>query len=75
MKNWKIYEEGFQVLEGSAKAHYLGEAQGETFIDACKNFIKENNRGEIREYNGVQYACDWGCKWYPTLEEAQKDFC
>ena len=28
-------------MEGSAKAHYLGTASGETFLDACKNYIKD----------------------------------
>lgn len=71
MKTYDIYEEGFQVMEGSATAHYVGSAVGEDFLDACKNYIAAHpGSGEIR--NG--YACNWGCRWFPTLSEAQKSF-
>lgn len=60
MRTYNIYEEGFQVMEGSATAHYLGAAQGETFIDACKNFIRETQHGCIKVDNdGNEYASDW----------------
>lgn len=73
LKWYDIYEEGFVVMEGHGRAHYLGGAYGNTFIEACKNFIKETGQGEIRrDENGNEYACDWGCRWFPTLEGAQK---
>lgn len=75
MQIFHIYEEGFSVMEGSVGAHYLGTAYGETFIDACKNFIAEGHKGCIRiDENGNEYASDWGCRWFPTLEEAQRSF-
>lgn len=75
MRTYNIYEEGFQVMEGSATAHYLGTARGETFIDACKNFIRETQQGCIKiDNDGNEYASDWGCRWFPTLEEAQRSF-
>ena len=75
MKEWDIYEEGFQVMGGSAKAHYLGKGYGETFLDACKEFISRGNRGEIRICkDGREVPMYWGCAWFPTLEEAQKSF-
>lgn len=75
MKTYEIYEEGFWVMEGHGKAHYLGSAPGETFLDACKNYIKETGRGEIDVDNdGNEYASDWGCRWFPTLERAQRSF-
>lgn len=75
MRTYNIYEEGFQVMEGSATAHYLGTARGETFIDACKNFIRATQHGCIKvDNNGNEYASDWGCRWFPTLEEAQRSF-
>lgn len=71
-----IYEEGFCINGGSAQAHYIGCAHGKTFLDACKNYIKEHpNSGEIRkDYDGNQFACNWGCRWFPSLSEAQKSF-
>lgn len=75
MKTYNIYEEWFCVMEGSAKAHYLGTASGETFLDACKNYIKETGRGKINvDSDGNEYASDWGCRWFPTLAEAQRSF-
>lgn len=75
LKMYEIYEEGFQVMEGSARAHYIGSAMGENFLDACQNLIKEIGRGEIKtSRSGRKYAADWGCEWFPTLEEAQRSF-
>ena len=73
LKWYDIYEEGFVVMEDHVRAHYLGSAFGNTFIEACKNLIEVTGQGEIRrDENGNEYACDWGCRWFPTLEEAQK---
>jgi len=75
MKTYKIYEEGYRATGESVGAHYVGEAEGKSFIDACKNFIKKNNKGKIKiDSFGNEYAADWGCRWFPTLEEAQKSF-
>ena len=75
IKTYQIYEEGYRATGESAGAHYVGEAEGKSFIDACKNFIKKNNKGKINiDSHGNEYASDWGCRWFPTLEEAQKSF-
>lgn len=75
METFTIYEEGFQVMEGTGRAHYIGIGQGETFLDACKDFIAKTGYGEIKtDANGNEYACEWGCRWFPTLEEAQRSF-
>ena len=79
MKTYAIYEEGFVVMEGSAQAHYIGSAEGIDFLDACKNYIAKNpGAGEIRKGNHLgkdyEYACSWGCRWFPTLAEAQRSF-
>lgn len=41
MSKFAIYEEGFSVMEGDGHARYLGSAEGEIFLDACKNYISE----------------------------------
>ena len=79
MKIFDIYEEGFIVMEGSAKAHYVGSAEGENFLEACRNYIAKNpGSGYIRSFtvNGEkrEFACSWGCRWFPTLAEAQESF-
>lgn len=75
MKTYHIYEEGYRATGESVGAHYVGDAEGKSFIDACKNFIKKNHKGKIKiDSSGNEYASDWGCRWFPTLEEAQKSF-
>lgn len=76
MKRFDIYEEGFCVMEGSASAHYVGEGYGDTFLDACRDYINRTGYGEIRvdEDTGREYACEWGCEWFPTLFEAARSF-
>ncbi len=74
-----IYEEGCMVqgMDSPIGAHYIGFAYGETFIEACKNYIKEYPRcgGEIRkDSSGKEYACNWGCRWFSTYSEAAKSF-
>ena len=74
-KLYDIYEEGFCVMGGSAGARYLGSSTGEDFLDACKTYIAETGVGEIRKNDdGSEYACDLGCRWFPTLAEAQASF-
>ena len=54
LKTFDIYEEGFVVMEGSAKAHYIGSANGEDFLDACKRFIEATGTGYINtRYAGI----------------------
>ncbi len=72
-----IYEEGFMAsgMDAPVKAHFVGVARGNDFIDACKNYISDGHHGTIgRDFNGNEYAHDWGCRWFPTLEDAQKSF-
>ncbi len=73
--NFNIYMEGFVTNGESGKAIFLATSEGDTFIEACKNYIKKTGHGEIRvDKNGNEYASYWGCRWFPTLEEAQ-EFC
>ena len=75
MKKFEIYQEGFKVMEGEAKAHSIGFGYGETFEEACEEFHNRTSRGEKRKLkDGSIIYSDWGCKWFPTLEEAQKSF-
>ena len=75
-KRYDIYEEGFAFMEGSGHAHYVGEGYGETFLDACKDYISRTGNGEVcvDELTGEEYACDWGCRWFPTFTEALRSF-
>lgn len=77
MHKFSIYEEGFMLtgMDVPARAHLIGFSYGDTFLDACKQFIRDGHPGEICSgKDGVEFAHDWGCRWFPTLEEAQKSF-
>ncbi len=70
---FKIYMEGFATLGERGRAYFLGTSKGDTFIEACKNYIKTTGQGCIRvDENGNEYASYWGCRWFPTLEEARE---
>lgn len=75
MDKFEIFEEGFVVMEGETIAHSIGYGYGNTFQEACEEYIKRTGRGERKiDENGNNYYCDWGCKWFPTLKEASKSF-
>lgn len=74
-----IYQEGFmaQGMDFPVRASYIGNAKGIDFLDACKNYIKAhpNCGGEIKkDQYDKEYAANWGCRWYPTMEEASRSF-
>ena len=72
---YRIYEEGYEATGESGKAHFLGESEGQDFLDACKNYVAATGYGEIYTFRGGQERPgNWGCFWYPTLEEARKYF-
>ena len=74
-KEYEIYEEGFIVPEGSDCARFIGIGRGKNFIEACRDFIKRAGFGEIKKDDkGNEYASAWGCRWFPTLREAQESF-
>ena len=75
MRMYRIYEEGFAATGESGGAIYVGTGYGDTFLDACKDFIERTGYGEIRTgRDGTEYACNWGCQWFPSLAEAQQSF-
>lgn len=74
---YDIYEEGYAATGESRGAIYLGQGEGETFDDACKDYIERTGYGEygiIPGYRDLVGASNWGCRWFPSLEEAQKSF-
>ncbi len=50
MKTFQIWSEGYAATGEHTTAHYRGEAEGETFDDACKNFRQPKDI--IREWDG-----------------------
>lgn len=72
---FEIWQEGFRVNEGGDVARFVGVGKGKTFIEACRELIARTGFGEIkRDKDGKEYASSWGCRWFSTLEEAQRSF-
>lgn len=51
MKNFQIWIEGYAATGEHSTASYVGESEGETFLDACINFRYPEDI--IREWDGA----------------------
>ena len=51
MKNFQIWIEGYAATGEHSTASYVGESEGETFLDACKNF--RYPKDIVREWDGA----------------------
>jgi hypothetical protein len=90
MRVWEIWSEGFRATEEHATAQKLGEAEGETFKDACDAYVRANSwartAGYKRDYKpsdmmpGYEHlAADhpptiWGCNLFDNEADARKSF-
>jgi hypothetical protein len=77
MKTWEVWSEGYLAtgMEGvPAPAQKLGEAQAETFKDAC-DLVCSSSTFQVRQgnYDPVRLTV-WGCRLFDNKEEAQKSF-
>lgn len=68
---YDIYEEWYICLGGEAKARYVGTYKGNSFEEACQNYVIDKNLGKL--YNKKNNTV-YGCRLYQTLEEAAKTF-
>lgn len=74
-KHFQIFEEGYVVNGNSCGAHYIGRADGTDFLDACQNYMDRTGRGRFyKDKDGNRYPGDWGCRWFPTFEEARRSY-
>lgn len=67
---YSIWEEGYAITGNEARASFVGEADGESFLDACKNwFTAHPNASYDPKRNAV-----WGCCLYDNEVDARKSF-
>ena len=71
MPRFQVWSEGYRTTGESAGAQFHGEWEGETFPDACERFMKET--GQMRWYNRERNTF-WGCRFFPSGNEAAKSF-
>ena len=70
---FEIYSEGhYRSKRDNARAHKIGEAEGDTFEEAVLNYFKE--RPNWCTHFDPKELTYWGCLLFPTLEEA-KEYC
>lgn len=73
MKQYDIYQEGFITNGEYGLAGFIGIGYGNNFLEACKEYHERTGRGELKKcLDGSYYYADWGCRWFPTLKEAQE---
>ncbi len=74
MKTFEIWEEGYVVSGNSGTARFLGKYEGETFIDAVRNWANENP--DEKQYLTIEdgKADSWGCRLFDNEADARKSF-
>lgn len=79
MKEFEIWEEGYVITGNRGKAFFRGKAFGNTFEEACENFISD--KGEKLELDKKEDGSHryerpsiWGCRLYDNEKEARKSF-
>lgn len=71
---YTIWSEGYVVPGVEGKPHpatLLGEAEGEDFREACFSFFANH---PLTPHFDASRLTVWGCKLYPTEEEARETF-
>jgi hypothetical protein len=68
MEEFTIWTEGYSCTGNSSGAMYHGNAQGNTFTEACRNFFRDN-----KYYNPIENTY-WACKCFDNETDAKKSF-
>ena len=72
MPSFKIWSEGYSATGNSAGAHFHGEAKGEDFEKACRNFAsKEPEFAKYFDKSGMTY---WGCRLFDNESDARQSY-
>lgn len=72
MKNWEIWCEGYSATGDSGTHHKIGEALGITFKNACDAYAERHEA--FRKFYDFDRNTYWGCRLFPTAEEAARSF-
>lgn len=72
MKKWHVWMEGFEATGNSKPAEYGGEFEGDTFADACENWLKSAGMNEqLFDKARLTY---WGCHLFDNEADARQKF-
>lgn len=72
-KTFEIWMEGFNVTGNTAQARFLGLVTAASFKDACVTFFTKENQEKYGTFNPETLSA-WGCRLFPTEEEARASF-
>lgn len=73
MKSYQIWMEGFRATGEGGPATFLGEFEGEDFVDACRNWAKQASDPSLfRVTDGVPIY--WGCRLFDNEKDARELF-
>jgi len=72
MTTYEVWAEGFRATGNQDQAYYWGQAEGETFTEACQQLARINPA--FAEYFDAERLTHWGCRLFPTEAEARQTY-
>jgi hypothetical protein len=67
---FQIWSEGFMANGGGGTAVLMGEAEGETFLEACNTFIAGDKLYRVSDGRPLH----WACMLFDNEADARKSF-
>jgi hypothetical protein len=72
MANYEIWVGGYRCTGASERARFLGTASGESFVDACDNFMKLYDPDN--KYYDKERNTHWARRLFDNEQNARKSF-
>jgi hypothetical protein len=73
MKQWQVWMEGYSITGNEGGAEFMGRFEGETFKEACLNWVATLNPKDKQLYNEERNTY-WGCRLFDNGTDARKSF-
>lgn len=74
VKQYEIWSEGFADSRELHQAYLFGCGEGETFREACINFMNADKQHKELRYFNVKDLTFWGCRLFDNEADARKSF-
>ena len=72
-KQWQVWIEGYSITGNHSGAELIGTFEGETFKEACLNWVATLSTQDKRIYNEERNTY-WGCRLFDNSTDARKSF-
>lgn len=72
--SFEIWCEGWAATGGCSQAHLFGTSEGTDFRDACERYFANKASDEDKKHFSAKGLTYWGCRLFPTGEEARRHF-